>query len=110
MQEPHVEELEVDQALSQLLAELDQTLLQSRDLAAPVSAPLKGQLRCALPNKNLELVLRETAMKRKRAIKARARPTEMKTQEEHVNESVNQMFSDNKAYLSEGNYLLFDAL
>ena len=109
-QEPQVEELEVDQAMSQLLTELDQPLLSSRDLAVPVNAPRKRQLRCPLAKKNLELVPRGTAKKRKRAIKARARTTEMKTQEENVNESIKPMFSPNNAYLSVGDYLLFDSL
>ena len=110
LQEPQVEELEVDQAMSKLLAEPDQPLLPSRDLAVPVNAPRKPQLRCPVAKKNLELVPRGTAKRRKRAIKARARPTEMKTQEENVNESIKPMFSPNNSYHSVGDYLLFDSL
>ena len=110
MQEPQVEELEVDQSMSQLLSELDQPLLQSRDLAVPVNAPRKRQLRCPLAKKNLEMVPRGTAKKRKWARKARARPTEMKTREENVNEPIKLMYSPNHAYLSVGDYVLFDSL
>ena len=105
-----MEGLELDKAMSQLLAELNQALLPSRDLVVPVNAPPKRQLRCPLAKKNLELVARETAKKRKRAIKARAPPVEMKTQEENVNESIKPMFSPNNSYHSVGDYLLFDSL
>ena len=101
-QEAQAEELDVDQAMSQLLAEQDQPLLPSRAPVVPVNAPRKRQLRCPLAKRNLDLVPRETTMKRKKVIKARERPTEMRTQEENVNESIKPMFSHNYAYLSVG--------
>ena len=103
-------ELEVDQAVCQLLAELEPPLLQNQGPAALENAPRKRQLRSQGERKNRALLPKETVNKKRKQSRPRAQAAENKPQIIEVAQPIRPLFTPNNAYLSVGDYLLFDSL
>ena len=108
MMQQTLAKLEADQAVFQLLAELEPPLLQNQVPAAIENAPRKPQLRNHGERKNQALLPKNIVNKTRKQPRARAQAAENKPQIPEVAQLIRPMFTPNNAYLSVGDYLLFD--